>query len=418
MPLSAADLPLLPEAYRELAIAELGWRAIDAERPDEASALPSPGPVPRVWQLTAWQDAGAWHLPEVGAALAPGRFALSGISAQDSRFATLLQRERQSAGLAVAAWLRLWRGDVEAVAAPDSAVMQSFDSLEVRERTLVLRAGAAFGLACLLRGDLSAESWDALEFLSGTAPTAGGTTVDPTLADEIARLRLLVWQAGRLQPEARIPLRAAMFAPTPEIQTQMVALVPLVGPQVPGASAQLLVVRAQIQTIVDQLPKDAPSSVLTGRFTQSIVEIIEGAGGCTLASLGAAGIAAADLVQGMMPELRPAARNALRQVLGVAVKQPIAEGIAKALAESSETYLPSDLQPKAWSAAIMADDDKAVHAMVDWAMRRGKLGVVLLAAADLTSGEAEARLRRVGAAGSLVQQAFSAAAVLATPIAT
>lgn len=382
------DAALLPAAYRSAVLSRLAWAEIDADRPDAALTLPGDEREVTVWRLTAWHDAGDWDAPDVGAALSQDEPA--GGEGRDGRLGWR----------AVCAFLRLWRDEAAAIRAPDAEALRAVDSLPPLPRFQLLRASAAWGLACLLRGDLSAESWDALDYLSRSAPPDGRDPAGQAVEDEIGRLRLLLWQAGRLAPDAQIPLTSAMILPTPPMLARYVR-----------AAEAIPAARRMLEDLAAAPPEPATTARLTGAYARSIVKALGAAGADRVQELAAAGLRPADLANGVMTDLRPAARSALRAALAEAAPlAAFASRLPTLLAPGAA--LPADLEPERWCAAARgADASRAIAALVDWAGRSGRLAGILDAAA-VEAGGAGSRLGRVARAQRRIDTALATGADL------
>ena len=374
----AGDIALLPDARRDLALARLGWAAVDAERPQEALSLAPEDDAPWAWRLTAWSMAGLWRDPTVARALerlspVGEHGAAAWWPAQLSRlahpgFAALAPRETQEAVEAAAAWLRLMRDAPEPVPGW-SGTWTPQRPLSPTQRVDRLREATARALTSVNRGMAERDAWD------GIAPQVlPDQTEDPRLTEERARYLLLQWACGRLgplTPDTRIPLSAAMIAPTPALLRRYSGLIAATAR--PGFDAALA-----------RIGPEATSAQLTGAIAQEIATALAASRADRIGPLSRAGLTPALLVRGLHPEFRATARTLLAEALRDEVAQAALAGRLGALLHLADgPFVPADLQPEAWAKAVgQANGSRAISALVDWAARIGRLAALAEALPD------------------------------------
>lgn len=401
VPPEPGDVDLVPPAYRDAVLAQLGWVAIDGDRPLDALALAPDAAEPWVWRLTAWQNAAAWESDSVRRGLdtlGPGdsdaaeRWAryLQG-RLEDPRLSAVALREHPAFAQVAGAWLHLARGSLDQIALPKG----SFDMApDPRLLTAMLRQVAAFALSSLIRGEWTEWADDiAMLYLMGSPGL--GTVPEPAHADALARVQLLIWAAGSLKPTQTIPLTPAMIAATPERMKQLRGLV---------ADPALL---GRFAVIEASYPSPATTARLTGTFAHDITQVANQAGGATIERLLAANIGPRQLIHGLMHEFRPGARFLLTRLAAAPEdRRDLSQRLPALL--TRDGFLPDDLAPETWvEAAGRSDGSRAVSALVDWAGRIGGLPDLLTAAGEICSDQNQAeRLLRFAAAVRVTDRAL------------
>lgn len=391
------DIDLVPVVYRDPVMAALGWSAVDADRPDTALALDPGGTTPMVWRMTAWQNAGIWDKPEVADGLQSAEVPLS--PSWSGQFSSLISREEAGQKRSIADWLHYWRNDNDWPGGPSNLSLGEMLLLRKDQNLARLRRGAVWALAQLPKGSPDRETWEEMQISLATIDGRSEFLNDPTLQDEIARLKQLVWAAGWLAPDMSITIRPAMIVATPAMLKRYAKL-----------CAHSPAALARLQALIATYPEPATTARLTGKYARDISDCLNVAvGGGDRGAFLMAGIGPPDLLPGLMQELRPAARTALQAII---VKTTVRDGLANrlpaALTRPNDDFVPADLHPGPWrSAAGQADGSRAIAALVDWAGRSGTLDRLLDTAAEIVTDETATRLRLIAGAVRKAQAAVS-----------
>lgn len=181
MPPLLEDLAVLPGELGRVATAELAWALIDADRPEETLALPTPGFAP-VWWLTAQHDLVRWNAPAETKKLAKFDKAFRGIPSSS--------REHHQLAFAVSSFLKLWRQEFLSIPKP-SEILRTLEHRRGLRTAGWLRAMVAWGIGALQQGKNVDQEWAVMySFLTHTPDDS------PPAAYEKARLWILLWAAG------------------------------------------------------------------------------------------------------------------------------------------------------------------------------------------------------------------------------
>jgi hypothetical protein len=384
---SVRDLKFLPEVYQRDVTAEIAWAAIDTGRPEDALALyQDQQPVP-VWHLTALHDTVKWHFPRHYLAL-------------KNRVRTTIEpsmqrRESIDEARAVTAFLHLWRGEFDEIASPDDEAFTIKRSSSAG--TAHLRAAAAWGIAALLARKFEHPGWLAMREMLG--PEFEHGQKDALTAKAEARLWLLLWSAGHLKPDDRIPILADSLALTPKFSSKLASL----WDDVPNAH------RSQEMRLEMKIRMPAPIAILTGKLARNIENAIQYDQVNRRSNLEATGLHPADFLPGLMTELQPATRRLLRLFVA---NQHSPEDFARCLHRSPYAplfdFAPSDLKPDQWlKAASEGDGLRATLPLIDWCGRLGRLSQVCGLAAELPGSEIRHSLRELAKAWGMLEGAYT-----------
>ncbi|WP_405123596.1 AAA family ATPase [Pseudomonas sp. M20] len=361
------DLKFLPEVYQRSATAEVAWAAIDTGRPEDALALYQDQlPVP-VWHLTALHDTVQWRLP-------PYYLDLE-YRVRTANEPTTQSRERFEEARTVTAFLHLWRGEFHEIESPADDELTKKRSLSTG--TAHLRAAAAWGVGALLDGKIKHPGWLAMREMLG--PGFKLHPKDAMKAKAEARLWLLLWKAGYLKPDDRIPILADSLALTPKLSSKLARL----WDDFPDAR------RDQELRLGMKIRLPAPVAMLTGKVARNVENVIQDDQVNLRSNLEAAGFRPEDFLPGLMTELQPATRRMLRLFIAdERSREAFAHYLHKDPHSPLPDFTPSDLKLNQWfKAASEGDGLRATLPLIEWCGRLGQLSYVCSLAAKISGGE-------------------------------
>ncbi|KPN91539.1 AAA family ATPase [Pseudomonas nunensis] len=377
------DLKFLPEVYQRDATAEVAWAAIDTGRPEDALALyREQRPVP-VWHLMALHDTVQWRLPL--------RYLDLEYRARTANEPNTQRRESIDESRAVTAFLHLWRREFYEIASPDDEAFTI--KLSSSTRTAHLRAAAAWGVAALLDGELKHPGWLAMRKMLGPEFKHGQR--DALVAKAEARLWLLLWSAGHLKPDDRIPILAESLALTPSFSSKLVSL----WDDVPNEHRN----QEMHQEMKIRLP--APVAMLTGKLARNIEFSIQKDRVNQRSNLEAAGFAPQDFLPGLMTELQPATRRLLRLfVSNKHSRETLVHSLLDYPHSLFSDFTPSDLKPNQWfKAASEGDGLRATLPLIEWCGRLGQLSQVCRVAGNMSDEETGPSLLELASAWRMLE---------------
>jgi hypothetical protein len=382
-PLQTGDHALLPVQYREVALAELGWAALERDRAEEAiQLLPELLPSPTVWYLTAKQDTADWQSNEVTAILGHVHSEGQLISPADSEQLLFASRGRENRSnlKCTAAFLHLWRREFGYIDDPTKEIgLGKIKFISEDEQMSAFKRCAVYWVSVLLSCGKDEPDLGRLQLVVEDNKNRG-ERLNVAIEDELARLRLLLWRVGRLKPSRQIGLTASMIAASPQRLIQFESLI--------GRS-----IRRRFDNEYGQGKKSLTTAQLTGQIANDIARQIVDLELDTVENLSKHGFISSDFSSGVWAELRPAARTLLRNLLRHrAVIEPFSQGLERSLiaANDPDRFIPYDLQPEQWlRAALGGGASKAITSLVDWAGRTGRLSHVIALAACFTCDQVE-----------------------------
>ena len=379
---TTGELKLLPRAYQHRATAEAAWAAIDTGRPEDALTLYQDQRPAPVWYLTALHDTVNWG--------SYSDYLTRNHGDLDETEPTVQRRESIDEARSVIAFLHLWRGEFHKIASPDNThpIPRLYQTGSPK-----LRAAAAWGIAALLERKFNHPGWNAMrEMLRSTYKE---DRKDALTAKAEARLWLLLWSAGHLTPEDRIPILAESLALSPELSHKLDRL----------WRGRPAISRTPNPVLKTDL--SAPVAVLTGKLAREIESTFKD--GLCRGDLEDAGLRPRDFLPGLMTELQPATRLALRSFVTDRERLDIfVHELHRGPNASLHNSAPRDLRREQWlKAASEGDGLRATLPLIDWYGRLGRLSEVCHLAAHLSDGRTSSSLHKLSNAWGMLETAFA-----------
>lgn len=297
MPPLREDLALLPGELQREATAEYAWALIDADRAEEALALPTPGFLP-VWWLTAQHDLARWSTPAVDNALGMGYEVFRGIISNS--------REHQQNALAVSAFLDLWRRRTRNI--PKPSVLQGLvEPRRTKRTTGLLKAMVAWGIGALQQPSKVDQEWGVMySILTQTLDDS------PPASYEKARLWLLLWAAGHVSEDDLFVVHGDALS----LDDRCLAKLDRLCDVVPGSYS--------LRACLAKVRKQRVELGQVGLYTRQLAEAITQCQANRIGFFLIAGFTPNEMLPGMIIELRAPTRQLLRSALADATQRQAA----------------------------------------------------------------------------------------------
>ncbi|NIE73475.1 ATP-binding protein [Pantoea sp. Ap-967] len=376
MPPLREDLALLPGELQREATAEYAWALIDADRAEEALALPTPGVLP-VWWLTAQHDLARWNTPAVGNALGMGHEAFRGIASSS--------REHQQNALAVSAFLDLWRRRTQNIPKP-LELLRLVESRGTKRMTGRLKAMVAWGIGALQERANVDQEWEVMyAFLTQAIDDS------PLASYEKARLWLLLWAAGHVSEDDVFEVHGDALS----LDDRCLAKLDRLCDVVPGSyplRACLAKVRAQ-PVELEQV----------GLYTRQLAEAITQCQANRIGFFTIAGFTPYEMLPGMIVELRAPTRQLIRSALSDATQRKAANRYFLDLIATTQGT-PAALKRDVWLSKLWkSSGNRVLIPFVEWLARMGLASEVCREFERICTGDASRQFHQLTQAWRLIE---------------
>lgn len=376
MPPLREDLALLPGELQREATAEYAWALIDADRAEEALALPTPGFLP-VWWLTAQHDLARWNTPVVGNALGMGYEAFRGITSSS--------REHQQNALAVSAFLDLWRHQTRNIMKP-SALLRLVEPRRTKRTTGWLKAMVAWGIGALQQPANVDQEWVVMHsILTETLDNS------PLASYEKARLWLLLWAAGHVSEDDLFVVHGDALSLDDRCLAKLHRLCDIV----PGSYP--------LRDCLAKVSKQPVGLERVGLYTRQLAEAITQCQANRICYFTIAGFHPNEMLPGMIVELRAPTRQLIRSALTDATQRQAANRyFLNLIANTPDT--PAALQKDVWLSKLWkSSGNRVLIPFVEWFARICLASEVCREFERICIGDASQQFHQLAQAWRLVE---------------
>ncbi|MFJ4590626.1 hypothetical protein ACIP1Z_25485 [Pseudomonas moraviensis] len=376
MPPLREDLALLPGELQREATAEYAWALIDADRAEEALALPTPGFLP-VWWLTAQHDSARWNIPAVGNALGMGYEAFRGIASST--------REHQQNALAISAFLDLWRRRTRNIPKP-SMVLRLVEARRTKRTSGQLKSMVAWGIGALQQPANADQEWVVMYSILTQ-------TLDDSKLDnyEKARLWLLLWAAGHVSEDDLFVVHGDALS----LDDRCLAKLHRLCDVVPGSYP--------LRACLAKISKQRVELEQVGLYTRRLAEAITQCQANRIGFFTIAGFTPNEMLPGMIVELRAPTRQLIRSALiDASQRQAANRYFLDLIAKTPGT--PAALKQDVWLSKLWkSSGNRVLIPFVEWLARMCLASEVCREFERICTGDASRQFRQLAQAWRLVE---------------